>query len=53
MTVRKPCIACIGSITAATAHELGLRVDVVAEEYTVEGLVWALRERFAVEEMRK
>jgi uroporphyrinogen III methyltransferase/synthase len=35
-------IACIGPITAATAHEMGLAVDVVAEEYTIEGLVAAL-----------
>lgn len=35
-------IACIGPITARTARELGLHVDVVAEEYTIEGLVRAL-----------
>ena len=35
-------IACIGPITAQTAEELGLKVDVVAEEYTIEGLVKAL-----------
>jgi len=35
-------IACIGPITARTARELGLQVDVLAEEYTVEGLVRAL-----------
>ena len=38
----KPLIACIGPITAATAHELGLRVDVVAEDYTVDGLLETL-----------
>jgi uroporphyrinogen-III synthase len=37
-----PLIACIGPVTADTARELGLRVDVVAEEYTVEGLLKAL-----------
>ncbi|MEO8457506.1 MAG: uroporphyrinogen-III C-methyltransferase [Chloroflexota bacterium] len=37
-------IACIGPITAQTARELGLRVDVMAAEYTVEGLVAALKE---------
>jgi uroporphyrinogen III methyltransferase/synthase len=41
----RPLVACIGPITAKTAEELGLRVDVVASEYTVEGLVRALRER--------
>lgn len=35
-------VAAIGPITAATAQELGLRVDVVATEYTIDGLVQAL-----------
>jgi len=35
-------IACIGPVTAATARELGLHVDVVAPEHTVAGLVTAL-----------
>ena len=35
-------IACIGPITAETAESLGLKPDVVAEEYTIEGLVKAL-----------
>jgi uroporphyrinogen III methyltransferase / synthase len=37
-------VACIGPVTAATARELGLRVDVVAREHTVAGLVAALCE---------
>ena len=37
-----PLIACIGPVTAATARELGLRVDVVAENYTIDGLIDAL-----------
>lgn len=37
-------IACIGQITARTARELGVRVDVVAEEYAIYGLVGALEE---------
>jgi uroporphyrinogen III methyltransferase/synthase len=37
-------IACIGPITAATAAELGLTVDVQAEEHTIDGLVAALVE---------
>ena len=37
-----PLIACIGPVTAATARESGLRVDVTAEEYTVDGLLAAL-----------
>ena len=34
--------ACIGPITAQTARESGLRVEVVAQEYTVPGLVRAI-----------
>src|SRR5262249_53443581 len=37
-------IACIGPVTAATASELGLHVDVVAGEHTVPGLVAAIIE---------
>jgi uroporphyrinogen-III synthase len=40
-------IACIGPITAQTARELGLPVDVVAREYTLDGLVRALEAYFA------
>lgn len=35
-------IACIGPITAQTARELGLTPDIVAPEYTIEGLVKAI-----------
>jgi uroporphyrinogen III methyltransferase/synthase len=35
-------IACIGPVTADTARELGLKVDIVADEYTIPGLVEAL-----------
>ncbi len=38
----RPVIACIGPITAQTARELGLPVDVMADEYTMDGLVAAL-----------
>jgi uroporphyrinogen III methyltransferase/synthase len=37
-----PTVACIGPITAATARERGLTVDVEAEVHTVDGLVTAL-----------
>ena len=40
-------LICIGPTTAATAKELGLKVDVVAQEHTVEGLVSAVVEYFA------
>ena len=42
-------IVCIGPITADTARELGLRVDVVATDYTMDGLVAALVSYFAHE----
>lgn len=35
-------IACIGPITAQTAQKLGLQVNVVAQEYTIDGLLDAL-----------
>lgn len=35
-------VACIGPVTAATANQLGLSVDVVAGEHTIPGLVAAL-----------
>ncbi len=36
------CVACIGPITAKTAREVELTVDVVAEDYTLDGLIEAL-----------
>jgi uroporphyrinogen III methyltransferase/synthase len=39
-------VACIGPITARTAREAGLRVDIVAQEHTIPGLVRALKEHF-------
>jgi uroporphyrinogen III methyltransferase/synthase len=50
-TLRAPLVACIGPITAKMAEQLGLRVDVVASEYTVEGLVRAIvaRSEFEVQ----
>jgi uroporphyrinogen-III synthase len=35
-------VAAIGPITAQTARDAGIRVDVIAEEFTVEGLLQAL-----------
>jgi len=40
-------VACIGPVTADTARKLGIKVDVVAGEYTVEGLVKAILEYYA------
>jgi uroporphyrinogen III methyltransferase/synthase len=39
-------VACIGPITQATAEEIGMRVDIVAEEYTIAGLTQAIAEYF-------
>ena len=44
--LRSSIIACIGPATAATARELGLRVDLVAEKHNVEGLSEALVAHF-------
>ena len=41
-------VACVGPVTAATAGEAGLRVDVVASEYATPGLVAALCEHYAL-----
>ena len=42
-------IACIGPITAARAVELGLKVDIMASEYTIAGLVEAVESHFQQE----
>jgi len=39
-------VACIGPITAETARAAGLRVDVTANDFTVAGLLEALRRHF-------
>ncbi|MDA0769557.1 MAG: uroporphyrinogen-III C-methyltransferase [Chloroflexi bacterium] len=43
-------IACIGPITAATAREMGLNVDIVSERHTIPGMVKAIEEYFSKEE---
>jgi uroporphyrinogen III methyltransferase/synthase len=40
-------IACIGPITAGTAQEIGLWVHVIANQYTIDGLVEALVGHFS------
>lgn len=42
--LRKTKVACIGPLTAQTARGHGLRVDAVAREYTIPGLVEAVTE---------
>lgn len=48
----RPKVACIGPITAKTAREEGYAVDMVAEEYTIEGLLRALTTYFSKERMK-
>ncbi len=43
-------VAVIGPVTAAAARAAGVRVDVEAKDYTVEGMLTAIREYFAVGE---
>ena len=45
-------IACIGPITAQTAREVGLPVDVMAREYTMDGLVASLADYFSHPELQ-
>ncbi len=45
-------IACLGPITAQTAREVGLPVDVMARDYTMDGLVAALLDYFSQSEMQ-
>lgn len=40
----QPRVVAIGPVTAATASEAGLRVDAVAEEHTIGGVVRSLRQ---------
>jgi uroporphyrinogen III methyltransferase/synthase len=37
-------VACIGPVTADTARKLGMRVDIIAREYTTRGLALAIAE---------
>lgn len=37
-------VACLGPVTAETARRLGLRVDIIAREYTTRGLALAIAE---------
>ena len=39
-------IACIGPNTAETAEKNGLKVDICAEKYTIDGLVDAIQNYF-------
>lgn len=39
--------ACIGPITADTAQDLGIRPDIVAQTYTIPGLIQAILDHFS------
>jgi uroporphyrinogen III methyltransferase / synthase len=45
--LKKVTVACIGPITAQTAISNGLSVQIVAEEYTIPGLVAAIEKYFS------
>ena len=45
-TIRNAKVACIGHKAAETAARAGLRVDVIASEHTIPGLVAAIEEYF-------
>ena len=49
--LNKTPIACIGPITAKTASDLGLEVDVMASTHTVNGLVDSITEYFSTREI--
>ena len=42
--VKQALVACIGPVTARTAQEMGLQVDIVSKEHTIPGLVGALKQ---------
>jgi uroporphyrinogen III methyltransferase/synthase len=44
--IQKVTVACIGPITAQTARDNGLPVHIVAEEYTIPGLVRAIEKYY-------
>ena len=46
-------VACIGPITADTARERGLRVDAEADEYTISGLVEAVKGLLAADPIKR
>ena len=44
--LKKISVACIGPVTAKTAEKAGLKVHIMAEEYTIDGLITALEKYF-------
>ncbi|HLD79324.1 MAG TPA: uroporphyrinogen-III synthase, partial [Candidatus Nanoarchaeia archaeon] len=48
----KVCFASIGPITSKTAQELGLKITIEAKEYTIPGLVKAVKEGLGIKGSR-
>ena len=44
--LQRVCIACIGPVTAKTAEEHGLRVEIMPSQYTIAGLAQAISDHF-------
>jgi uroporphyrinogen III methyltransferase/synthase len=44
--LQRTSVACMGPVTADTARGCGMRVDIIAEEYTTRGLAHAIAARF-------
>ena len=44
--MKKLRIACIGPITASTVEKYGYNVDIIAKEYTIEGLMEAIKNHY-------
>ncbi len=49
-SVGKAMVACMGPVTADTATKLGLRVDIIAREYTTRGLAAAIADSLTGDE---
>ncbi len=45
--LKRAAIACIGPVTAQTAREKGLEVSIMPRDYTIPGLVGALKDHFS------
>lgn len=52
-TINKADVACIGPITADTARDMGIRVDLVSEEFTIDGLCRAIIEFYSHPKMSR
>jgi uroporphyrinogen-III synthase len=50
--IKKAIVACIGPVTAATAAKAGLKVDIVARNHTIPGLVEAMEQYLCGKEIK-